>query len=477
MFVNENQFNLGDSSNVKLPNWCNNNPYIYVAANRIAMESEYVSSNLHKWIDLYFTDGCGFCKNDVAENTQQGGSEDLEHMTFVNPTYKQPEKEGLLGLGGSRTYQMYSNNCNLPVILFDKNHVQRGPNACLNNLVTPNISLPFNHRVRHFMKQVLVTDTGIYDFSNFNDFARARRVVLPPEIRLKDIGTLQCIVLNRVRNDLFNNLGNGENFKFGVFLTRNANVINIFDFQTQQTDTIPMLSTVNCVANIGDRYLVVGCRDCSLTVWKLLVKVPERRRGFIQIFTRAPRELNFEARLVSSSYFHSSEILTIGGCYENGLIVSLNTQNILIFETLVNHVFINSVDLRKIKFDEKGIADFSNPQIIVYKSGTVLVRLAKQLLFFNSQGKLIHHMEFNNNNITSLMKWYYFDLRELLFIGLDNSNVVVFDLTTFSVSGQITDQNITNFCPIKNSPFLLCIQNGNVTVIDYRNCLRSEINH
>ena len=40
--------------NVKLPEWCNNDPYFYVVFLREAFESHYVSQNLGGWIDYIF---------------------------------------------------------------------------------------------------------------------------------------------------------------------------------------------------------------------------------------------------------------------------------------------------------------------------------------------------------------------------------------------------------------------------------------
>ncbi|KAL6453438.1 BPH1 Beige protein 1 [Candida maltosa Xu316] len=58
--VNTNNFEFGKlqngeaSHNVKLPPWAKNDPKIFIAKNREALESSYVSANLHLWIDLVF---------------------------------------------------------------------------------------------------------------------------------------------------------------------------------------------------------------------------------------------------------------------------------------------------------------------------------------------------------------------------------------------------------------------------------------
>ena len=39
---------------VKLPPWAKGDPYEFVRVQRHALESDYVSSRLHEWIDLIF---------------------------------------------------------------------------------------------------------------------------------------------------------------------------------------------------------------------------------------------------------------------------------------------------------------------------------------------------------------------------------------------------------------------------------------
>ncbi|KAK2185649.1 hypothetical protein NP493_229g03011 [Ridgeia piscesae] len=59
MFVNNNNYNLGENeddkniNNVQLPPWAKT-PEDFVRLNRMALESEFVSCQLHQWIDLIF---------------------------------------------------------------------------------------------------------------------------------------------------------------------------------------------------------------------------------------------------------------------------------------------------------------------------------------------------------------------------------------------------------------------------------------
>ncbi|CCG20725.1 Bph1 protein [Candida orthopsilosis Co 90-125] len=58
--VNSNNFDFGKLQNgekcddVKLPPWAKGDPKLFIAKNREALESPYVSANLHLWIDLVF---------------------------------------------------------------------------------------------------------------------------------------------------------------------------------------------------------------------------------------------------------------------------------------------------------------------------------------------------------------------------------------------------------------------------------------
>jgi hypothetical protein len=60
IFVNTNSFPLGETQNkipvdnVILPPWAKGSAHEFVRIHRLALESEYVSNNLHHWVDLIF---------------------------------------------------------------------------------------------------------------------------------------------------------------------------------------------------------------------------------------------------------------------------------------------------------------------------------------------------------------------------------------------------------------------------------------
>ena len=95
---NHNQLTLGQRQNgtlvseVDLPPWANGSSQTFVEVMRAALESEYVSANLHHWIDLVF----GYKQQGAAavEATNvffyltYEGSVDLDAIGTSHPTFK-----------------------------------------------------------------------------------------------------------------------------------------------------------------------------------------------------------------------------------------------------------------------------------------------------------------------------------------------------------------------------------------------------
>lgn len=106
----------GESTNdVILPKWANGDPKIFVAKNREALESPYVSANLHKWIDLIF----GFKQSgpeavkalNVFHHLSYDGAINLDNIN------DDVEKRAVIG--------MINNFGQTPMRLFTKPHPQK----------------------------------------------------------------------------------------------------------------------------------------------------------------------------------------------------------------------------------------------------------------------------------------------------------------------------------------------------------------
>lgn len=119
--VNSNNFELGTLqsgealNDVKLPPWAKGDPQIFIAKNREALESPYVSSQLHLWIDLIFglkQNGVEAIKSlNVFHHLSYNGAINLDNIN------DEVEKRAIIG--------MINNFGQTPMKVFHKSHVAK----------------------------------------------------------------------------------------------------------------------------------------------------------------------------------------------------------------------------------------------------------------------------------------------------------------------------------------------------------------
>lgn len=70
---------------VKLPPWAKGSPHEFIRLHRLALESEYVSNNLHHWIDLIFgykqRGPAALAAHNVFHYLSYEGSVDIDKVT------------------------------------------------------------------------------------------------------------------------------------------------------------------------------------------------------------------------------------------------------------------------------------------------------------------------------------------------------------------------------------------------------------
>uniref|UniRef100_A0A7S2SQ02 Uncharacterized protein n=2 Tax=Mucochytrium quahogii TaxID=96639 RepID=A0A7S2SQ02_9STRA len=121
--TNHNGFNLGTSQNgisvgdVELPPWANGSSHEFVLKMRQALESEYVSQNLHHWIDLIF----GY-KSRLPEAVEADNV--FYYLTYPGAVDMDAIKDPAMRIATELQIKHFG-QC--PMQIFSKPHPQRGP--------------------------------------------------------------------------------------------------------------------------------------------------------------------------------------------------------------------------------------------------------------------------------------------------------------------------------------------------------------
>jgi len=122
--TNINKYNFGSKegtgevvNDVKLPPWAKGDPKIFIARNREALESPFVTANLHSWIDLVF----GYKQQGDAAVEATNVFHHLSYYGGRNIEEIEDERERLAAIG------IIHNFGNTPRQIFFRAHQQRKP--------------------------------------------------------------------------------------------------------------------------------------------------------------------------------------------------------------------------------------------------------------------------------------------------------------------------------------------------------------
>ena len=146
--MNLNDFEFGLLQNgqkvndVELPPWAKGDPLLFIAKNREALESPFVSANLHLWIDLVF----GYKQNGVEAVESLNIFHHLSYNGAINLDNVQDdlEKRAIIG--------MINNFGQTPLKIFDKPHARKEvlnfPNQYMNLIERKEPVLQFESKLR-----------------------------------------------------------------------------------------------------------------------------------------------------------------------------------------------------------------------------------------------------------------------------------------------------------------------------------------
>jgi hypothetical protein len=175
---------------------------------------------------------------------------------------------------------------------------------------------------------------------------------------------------------------------------------------------------ISCATIVGGRFLLTG-GDRIVRVWKL---TPEW-----------PKEIPLGTKLMD----HATDIVTIAGCADNGLMVSIDRENILVCHTIITSDFIRRVPLA-------GPRDLG-PTVAVFKSGIVVVvqpsETATRVSTFAARGAALKSGEIAGS-LSKLTKYYHHDTGEFVLLAHPGKAVYLYNVAT--LTGSFGD-----FCAVK----------------------------
>lgn len=166
---NKNHFDIGtfngkDINSVELPNWASN-PFEFVYLHRKALESDYVSDNLNKWIDLIWGE---------KQRGQKAVNADNTYMPYMYDDIWDDENNLQDLAQRAQIESVLTHVGQIPHQLFQKPHPQRNP-VQLNNMLSNLLESPTKYELNFkiiissiFINQ-LSSKIKIYSIDNYGN--------------------------------------------------------------------------------------------------------------------------------------------------------------------------------------------------------------------------------------------------------------------------------------------------------------------
>lgn len=249
--VNDNDFEFGymqdgnSVGDVELPPWAHGDAKIFIAKNREALESPYVSANLHKWIDLVFgykQNGEEAVKNvNVFHHLSYNGAINVDDIT------DEVERRAVIG--------MINNFGQTPMQVFLKGHMEKivfsHPNLYLQMLDLQ--KLP---PVTTFESKLSLP----VDKLEFSE--KLKRWIGRPRF----ISAQDDVLVRKTALEI---AGNGNSGGGGSLIINNILYMNVH------------LGNITALAQIGEKLLVTGASDGVIHIWQTHTGGNNKRVKFV----------------------------------------------------------------------------------------------------------------------------------------------------------------------------------------------------
>ncbi|QWU87592.1 hypothetical protein CA3LBN_001857 [Candidozyma haemuli] len=235
---NQNNFEFGALQtgkvihDVELPKWSKGDPKIFVARNREALESPYVSANLHKWIDLVF--GYKQTGEEAVKALNVFHHSSYEGAVNLDDVVDDVERRAVIG--------MINNFGQTPMRIFNKPHAAR---EVLNG---PDLYLQMLDTQKHPPARTFESKLNM-PIEKLEVSAKTK----------KWIGRPSCV---SSEDDLLIRKPSSQRSLVGS----GSLIINTSSFMNLHS------SNITAIVQLGDKTFVTGASDGVIQVWKYFAK-------------------------------------------------------------------------------------------------------------------------------------------------------------------------------------------------------------
>lgn len=267
-FANTNNFDFGETQrgkavhDVSLPKWAKGDPHRFVRINRQALESEYVSKNLHLWLDLIF----GY---------KQRGQEAIDALNvFVHVTYEdEVDLDNMVDpVQRASTIAQIQNFGQTPSRLERKPFPQRLTFRALKDksleltvagslasLTPPFCVVGAPHMVA---VRALSSDTCKYGLMGQSDSSVGDLCLMKGQ--LIGLGRNCALIAPSKRYYRFGGVNNGVSVHSLTLSARNREMNKVLSFH----DSLHRAPITAAKASLNGDWLVTGCADSTVRIWR-----------------------------------------------------------------------------------------------------------------------------------------------------------------------------------------------------------------
>ncbi len=388
--VNSNHFDYGVTQlgstvdNVELPPWAKGDPREFVRVNRKALESDYVSENLHHWIDLIFGykqrgEEAVKAANVFVHLTYEG---EVDVDSIDDPTLRESAIAQINNFGQtpSRLFNQPHPQRDIPLVIYDRNcdvgaltwHEQSTPPMCI-------VGAPSH------IGLVPVTKANAIGYYGLRKLPISDAIYLPDNNRIIAVGKGSVLYRPEVSDDIYVRF-NSRIAPEGICFYSAAHSFGkgtISDRLISYQSGLHRGAISAAVCTQGG-LLVTGGEDAAMRIWDWLVLNPYGN----QQMESSTKSLRLRGVLSG----HSSTISCLAACETCSLVVSGGEDgNVLMWDlwncSFIRHLPGHSTSIKGLSINE------SNGNTVTF-AGTVI-------RVWTINGDLLARYTFNDSNVSS----------------------------------------------------------------------------